>query len=52
MRSSLAVGLYLGLASANIIFNHVPLSCDPTTPFHVDGKTGCLRGQLCAENGT
>lgn len=45
------LSLLLGLAasvSANIIFTHVPLTCNPTDPrmYH-----GCLRGQRCDEAG-
>jgi hypothetical protein len=45
--SILSFGLCFGLASANIKFNHVPLSCDRSKP----GYTGCLRGQHCTDNG-
>src|SRR5579862_4282408 len=45
--SILSLGLCFGLASANIKFNHVPLSCDRSKP----GYTGCLRGQHCTNNG-
>ncbi|KAH0536443.1 hypothetical protein FGG08_006683 [Glutinoglossum americanum] len=44
---TLSLGLCFGLASANIIFEHVPLSCDRSKP----GYTGCLRGQHCTDNG-
>ena len=48
MRATLiSVGLCLGGASANIIFTHVPLSCDSELP----GYTGCLRGMHCADDG-
>ncbi len=52
MKSLLVAGLTLGGASANIIFNHVPLTCDPFAFGPVEGKTGCLRGQICDDNGT
>ena len=39
---------FVASASANIIFNHVPLSCDNTKPHF----TGCLRGQDCQLDGT
>lgn len=53
MRSSLILplGLYLSQASANIIFNHVPLTCDGSE-LATPGFTGCLRGMHCLENGT
>ena len=35
-------------ASANIIFNHVPLRCNATSPHEYNG---CLRGQECGETG-
>ena len=52
MKSLLITGLSMGLATANIIFNHVPLKCDPKTDLPVQGLTGCLRGQLCTDQGT
>ncbi|KAI9841280.1 MAG: hypothetical protein M1837_000816 [Sclerophora amabilis] len=49
MRSSaLIFGLLPHLASANIVFNHVELSCDASSPNY----TGCLRGQRCLSNGS
>ena len=39
-------------ATANIVFNHVPLTCDPNSDVPVQGMTGCLRGQTCTERGT
>ena len=51
MKSSFVAGLTMGLASANIIFNHVDLSCDPKADLPVQGLTGCLRGQYCDEAG-
>jgi hypothetical protein len=46
--SLLVAALLLGTSSANIIFTHVPLSCDSELP----GYTGCLRGQTCTESGS
>jgi hypothetical protein len=43
--------LFLGLAattSANIIFTHVPLTCDSSS---TQEYNGCLRGQQCTEFG-
>ncbi|RDW61559.1 hypothetical protein BP5796_11451 [Coleophoma crateriformis] len=47
MRASIFTLGFAALASANIIFNHVELTCSPDSEkmYH-----GCLRGQLC-ENG-
>ena len=38
----------LRTVDANIIFTHVPLSCDP----HLPSYTGCLRGQSCLDDGS
>ena len=38
-------------AQANIIFNHVPLTCTPHVQVPVQGQTGCLRGQICDDGG-
>ncbi|KAE8444817.1 hypothetical protein EG329_014171 [Mollisiaceae sp. DMI_Dod_QoI] len=45
--STLLLG-FAALTSANIIFNHVPLQCNLTSPqiYH-----GCLRGQMCTDIG-
>ena len=53
MKATVFLGL-LGCASANIIFNHVQLTCDATNKGvnNVDGITGCLRGQVCQLDGT
>jgi hypothetical protein len=48
----LSFALFSGLATANIIFNHVALTCEPGSTLPVHGKTGCLRGQICADNGS
>jgi hypothetical protein len=37
----------VALSSANIIFTHVKLSCDPDS--ELDHK-GCLRGQVCNDS--
>ena len=52
MKSFLLASATLGLASANIVFNHVPLTCDPNSDLPVQGMTGCLRGMVCTDNGT
>jgi hypothetical protein len=49
--AKLATFLLFASASANIIFHHVPLTCDPEDPYSPD-YTGCLRGQICTEFGT
>jgi hypothetical protein len=36
------------VASANIIFNHVPLVCDWNSTKY---NNGCLRGQECLDDG-
>ena len=36
-----------GLCSALIIPQHISLTCEPGSVGHVEGKTGCLRGQVC-----
>ena len=46
MRSISLVSLLLGPVAANIIFNHVELSCDPNNKVY----TGCLRGQHCGND--
>lgn len=49
MKSTFILGLLLELATANIIFKPVPLTCDPNADGPVQGLTGCLRGQVCIE---
>jgi hypothetical protein len=44
----LCLALCLTPTFANIIFNHVRLTCDNSTE-HSPGYTGCLRGQTCID---
>lgn len=49
MKSTLVVNLLLSSVSANIIFTHVPLTCDV---YSSKLYYGCLRGQYCDSNAT
>ena len=49
---AIPLGVGLGQVSANIVFPHVQLNCDPNSPGPREGFTGCLRGQVCQPDGT
>ena len=49
--SAILSTLSIALVSANIIFKPVPLRCDINVVGPVEGLTGCLRGQVCTEEG-
>ncbi|TVY23897.1 Aldehyde oxidase, partial [Lachnellula hyalina] len=50
MKTTTIISLgFAATACANIVINHVPLTCDPNSPkvYH-----GCLRGQECMDDGS
>jgi hypothetical protein len=49
MKATLLSLGFIATVSANIVFNHVPLSCDIRSQ---NLYYGCLEGQNCTDDGT